>query len=151
VRHWHALIFDYLNFRTGRLDPSYAAIARAANVRERAVATALKRLKELRILNWLRRCTESRRDDGRYCAGAGHQRLCGTTVRAMARLPRAPGGPASRTRDMGSARPHALGARGCGAGERSADQAQLLALAPKNGLEAALASLGGAVAERGLA
>jgi hypothetical protein len=61
----HALIFDFLNFRSGRLDPSYAAIARKANVCERTVATAIKRLKELRLLNWVRRCAESFRD-GRY-------------------------------------------------------------------------------------
>jgi len=35
----HALVFDFLNFRSGRLDPSYAAIARKANLCERAVAT----------------------------------------------------------------------------------------------------------------
>jgi len=43
----HALIFDFLNHRTGRLDPSYAAIARQAGVCVRTVATALKRLREL--------------------------------------------------------------------------------------------------------
>ena len=31
----HALIFDFLNYRSGRLDPSYAAIAHKANVCER--------------------------------------------------------------------------------------------------------------------
>ena len=46
----HALIFDFLNYRSGRLDPSYAAIARKANVCERTVATALKRLRSLGIL-----------------------------------------------------------------------------------------------------
>ena len=61
----HALIFDFLNHRTGRLDPSYAAIARKAGVCVRAVATALKRLRELGILNWVRRCAESWRD-GRF-------------------------------------------------------------------------------------
>jgi hypothetical protein len=61
----HTLIFDFLNFRSGRLDPSYAAIARAANVCERTVATAIQRLKALGILNWVRRCVESRRD-GRF-------------------------------------------------------------------------------------
>ena len=34
----HALIFDFLNYASGRLDPSYAAIARKANVCERTVA-----------------------------------------------------------------------------------------------------------------
>ena len=41
----HALIFDFLNHRTGRLDPSYEAIARQAGVCVRAVATALARLR----------------------------------------------------------------------------------------------------------
>ena len=58
----HALIFDFLNHRTGRLDPSYAAIAHRAGVCVRTVATALKHLRELGILNWVRRCAESWRD-----------------------------------------------------------------------------------------
>lgn len=61
----HALIFDFLNYRTGQLDPSYEAIARKANVCARTVATALKRLRDLGILNWVRRCAESWQD-GRY-------------------------------------------------------------------------------------
>lgn len=61
----HTLIFDFLNYASGRLDPSYAAIARKANVCERTVASALKRLRELGILNWVRRCAESWQD-GRF-------------------------------------------------------------------------------------
>jgi hypothetical protein len=61
----HALIFDFLNYASGRLDPSYAAIARAANVCERSVATAIQRLKSLGILNWVRRCAE-KWADGRF-------------------------------------------------------------------------------------
>jgi hypothetical protein len=61
----HALIFDFLNHHTGRLDPSYEAIAHKAGVCVRAVATALKHLRELGILNWVRRCAESWRD-GRF-------------------------------------------------------------------------------------
>jgi hypothetical protein len=55
----HSLVFDFLNHRTGRLDPSYAAIAAKAGVCVRTVASALKRLRELGILNWVRRCAES--------------------------------------------------------------------------------------------
>ena len=61
----HALIFDFLNYRSGRLDPSHAAIARKANVCERTVRNALNRLRELGILDWVRRCAESWRD-GRF-------------------------------------------------------------------------------------
>ena len=62
----HALLFDFLNYSTGRLDPSYATIARKANVCQRTVANAVKRLRELGMLNWLRRCAERRREDGRF-------------------------------------------------------------------------------------
>ena len=62
----HALIFDFLNHRTGRLDPSYAAIAAKAGVCIRTVASALQRLKALGILNWVRRCAERRDADGRF-------------------------------------------------------------------------------------
>jgi hypothetical protein len=61
----HAMIFDFLNYANGQLDPSHAAIARKANVCERTVRNALRRLKELGILNWVRRCAESWQD-GRY-------------------------------------------------------------------------------------
>jgi hypothetical protein len=54
------LIFDFLDYSSGRLDPSHAAIARKARMCERTVATALQKLKILGILNWLRRCHEER-------------------------------------------------------------------------------------------
>jgi len=61
----HALLFDFLNYASGRLDPSYAAIARKANVCQRTVANAVKRLRGLGVLNWVRRCAESWKD-GRF-------------------------------------------------------------------------------------
>ena len=54
-----ALLFDFLNYTSGQLDPSYAAIARKANVCMRTVGNALRRLKELGIVNWVRRCAET--------------------------------------------------------------------------------------------
>jgi len=54
----HVFLFDFLNYSTGRLDPSYAAIARKANLCERTVADALKRLHDLRMITWIRRCSE---------------------------------------------------------------------------------------------
>jgi hypothetical protein len=62
----HALVFDFKNFRTGRLDPSYAAIAKASNLCRRSVATALRRLRDLGIVDWTRRCAKTRTDDGRF-------------------------------------------------------------------------------------
>jgi hypothetical protein len=60
-----ALIFDFLNYASGQLDPSYEQIARKANVCVRTVTNALRRLKELGILNWMRRCAETWQD-GRF-------------------------------------------------------------------------------------
>lgn len=62
----HAMLFDFLNYQTGRLDPSYDGIARRANVCRRAVASALKRLKALGVIHWLRRCSETRDAMGRF-------------------------------------------------------------------------------------
>jgi hypothetical protein len=62
----HALIFDFLNHVTGRLDPSYEALARAACISMRSVARGLQRLKAAGVLGWLRRCSEGRDELGRF-------------------------------------------------------------------------------------
>jgi hypothetical protein len=62
----HALIFDFLNHATGRLDPSYAALARAACISERSVARGLVKLKAAGVLGWQRRCSEGRDELGRF-------------------------------------------------------------------------------------
>jgi hypothetical protein len=61
----HALVFDCLNYASGRLDPSYATLARLANISVRSVARGLQKLKAAGVLNWIRRCVESIRD-GRF-------------------------------------------------------------------------------------
>jgi hypothetical protein len=60
------LIFEFLSYGTGRLDPSYTAIQRKTRLCRQTVAKALARLKELGIINWIRRCREDRDDDGRF-------------------------------------------------------------------------------------
>jgi hypothetical protein len=61
----HALLFDFLNYASGALYPSYAAIARRACICERSVARGLAALKSAGVLNWLRRCIECW-EDGRF-------------------------------------------------------------------------------------
>lgn len=51
----HALLFDFLNYASGRLDPSYASIARMACISVRSAARGLARLKLSGVLNWERR------------------------------------------------------------------------------------------------
>jgi hypothetical protein len=62
----HALLFDFLNYASGRLDPSYAKIADKACISARSVARGLARLKAAGVVHWLRRCSESRDELGRF-------------------------------------------------------------------------------------
>lgn len=55
----HAMLFDFLNYKSGRLDPSWAAIAERACCSVRTVARALARLKRCGILAWVRRRIDS--------------------------------------------------------------------------------------------
>ncbi|MBB5374523.1 helix-turn-helix domain-containing protein [Acidocella aromatica] len=61
----HSLLFDFLNHRTGQLDPSYEGIAKKAGVSRASVGRALVRLRSLGILDWVRRCVGELRD-GRF-------------------------------------------------------------------------------------
>ncbi|MBV9825721.1 MAG: hypothetical protein JO001_08610 [Alphaproteobacteria bacterium] len=63
----YVLLFDFLDYKTGQLDPSYDAIARKAGVCRRAVADALQRLKAFGLLHWQRRCREATDALGRFC------------------------------------------------------------------------------------
>jgi len=62
----YVLLFDFLNHRTGRLDPSLDAIAAKAGCCRRAVVDALARLRDLGLLAWQRRCEETRDAEGRF-------------------------------------------------------------------------------------
>src|SRR4051794_27259414 len=62
----YTLLFDFLNHRTGRLDPSLNAIAAKAGCCRRAVVDALARLRDLGLLHWQRRCEETRDAEGRF-------------------------------------------------------------------------------------
>jgi hypothetical protein len=62
----YVLLFDFLNHRTGRLDPSLDAIAAKAGCCRRAVVNALARLRDLGLLTWQRRCEEDRDAEGRF-------------------------------------------------------------------------------------
>jgi hypothetical protein len=52
-----ALIFGFLNYTTGQLDPGYESIAKRACISIRSAARGLAKLKAAGVLNWLRRCT----------------------------------------------------------------------------------------------
>jgi hypothetical protein len=61
----HALLFDFMHYASGRLDPSIKAIARAANISESSVKRGLVKLKAAGVVTWLRRCAEDW-IDGRF-------------------------------------------------------------------------------------
>ena len=62
----HTLLFDFLNYTTGRLDPGYVAIAGKACISVRSVARGLVNLKAAGVLNWLRRVAATRDEQGRF-------------------------------------------------------------------------------------
>ena len=62
MRVLESFIFDFQNYRTGRLDPSYEGIAAKTGLSRSTVAVALARLKSLRIIHWVRRCEHHWRD-----------------------------------------------------------------------------------------
>lgn len=62
----HALIFDFLNHKSGRLDPSYDELARAAAISIRSVARGVRRLREAGVLSWVRRCIADQDETGRF-------------------------------------------------------------------------------------
>ncbi|MFL5281185.1 MAG: hypothetical protein ACJ8AW_09315 [Rhodopila sp.] len=145
----HTLIFDFLNFASGRLDPSYAAIARKANLCESAVATALKRLHAAGILAWVRRCREGW-TDGRYWREQltnAYALLPSTGWRGFCPPRDEPPAPHPDTWGKPPPMPSILTAatieRRAGGTLKAA--IQVLELGPVNGLEAALARLGRAM------
>lgn len=65
LRVLEALIEDFPLHVTGLLYPSYETIAKASGLSRSTIARAIQRLKQLGILNWLRRCDHAL-ENGRY-------------------------------------------------------------------------------------
>jgi len=61
----YALLFDFLNYASGRLDPAKATIAKAANISERSASRGLASLKAYGVVNWVRRCAADIGEAGR--------------------------------------------------------------------------------------
>jgi Bacterial regulatory proteins, gntR family len=62
----YVLLFDFLDYATGQLDPSYDTIAAKAGVARRTVAAALRRLKAAGLLHWQRRSREDKEAAGGF-------------------------------------------------------------------------------------
>lgn len=60
-----AMLFDFINYRTGQLDPSYEGLALKTGYSRATIATALRKLRAAGVLAWVRRCVGEMRD-GRY-------------------------------------------------------------------------------------
>lgn len=62
----HVMVFDFLTYATGSLDPAYKAIEKMTRLSHETVAKALARLKELGILNWERRAVPDVGENGGF-------------------------------------------------------------------------------------
>jgi len=144
-------LFDFINYTTGRLDPSYAAIARKANVCERTVADALQRLHSLGIITWIRRCSEEW-INGRYVRRQLTNAYCilptgWVGYQAPPEMP--PPHPTSwgKAPVMPSTHEEAIIEQRASGDRR--EVIRILEMAPRGGIEAALARLGRAVLSAG--
>jgi hypothetical protein len=143
----HVFLFDFLNYETGRLDPSYASIARKANLCERTVSDALKRLSSLGIITWVRRCSEEW-VNGRYVRRQLTNAYCILPTGWVGYRPpleMMPLHPSSwgKAAVMPSIHEEAIIEQRASGDRR--EVIRILELAPAGGIEAALASLGRAV------
>jgi hypothetical protein len=59
-------MFDFMNYASGRLDPSIKAIARKAGCCETATKNALRKLKDLGFLTWVRRASHAEDANGGF-------------------------------------------------------------------------------------
>jgi hypothetical protein len=57
-----ALIFDCLDYASGKLMPSYRTLVRKTGISERSVGRGLQKLKAAGVIHWLRRCIEEFED-----------------------------------------------------------------------------------------
>src|SRR3954470_24362683 len=64
---FHTLIFDILDYATGRLDPAIETIARKACISISSVKRGLANLKRSGLLHWIRRAAETHDEKGRFC------------------------------------------------------------------------------------
>jgi hypothetical protein len=147
----HVFLFDFLNYKTGRLDPSYKAIAKKANICEHTVSDALKRLASLGIISWIRRCSEEwvngryvrRQLTNAYCilptGWRGYKPPPETAVPHPTCWGKAPVVP--------SVHENAVIEQQTSGDAR--EVIRILEMAPRGGIEAALASLGRAVLSAG--
>jgi hypothetical protein len=134
----HALIFDFMNYRSGALYPSRAAIAAKACISERSVGRGLAALKAAGVLNWLRRCVEEW-VDGRFTLRqeTNAYGICPPSLWRGYRAP--PAAPAPDPGSWGAAPPLDVLAA---AGDDRAARVAALGLDPHDRLSLALARLG---------
>jgi hypothetical protein len=63
----HSLLFNFLNYVSGRLDPAIETIAKRACISISSAKRGLASLKRCGVLHWVNRAGETRDDKGRFC------------------------------------------------------------------------------------
>lgn len=59
-------LLDFMDWQTGRLDPSYIGIAKKARYGRSTVADALQKLRELRVIDWIPCCRRAKGPNGQF-------------------------------------------------------------------------------------
>ncbi len=84
----HTLIFEFLNYGTGRslTRPTSRIQKKTRLCRQIGRQGSSRNLADLGIINWIQRCRRDHDEDGRFCAPPDHEWLCDHSRDAMARL-----------------------------------------------------------------
>ena len=147
----YSLLFDFMNFGTGRLDPAQDTIAKRAGISPRSVARGLANLKAWGVVNWVRRCAVEAGEFGRAVfrqLSNAYAVLPASQWLGWRPRPSAPP-PEAGTWGDHPPLPSILEEASAAARGGIAAQCAALELAPDpNGIEAALARLGRGIAAR---
>jgi hypothetical protein len=145
----YALLFDFLNYASGRLDPAINTIAQAANISPRSAARGLANLKAAGVLNWARRCIADIGEAGRIVFRQLSNAYAVLPVSQwFGHRPR-PEAPPPEAGTWGDHPPLPSLIEQAAAAESMAERIRTLELDPSEELAAALAGYGRAMQERG--
>jgi hypothetical protein len=144
----YVLLFDFLNYSSGRLDPAIATIAKAANISPRSAARGLANLKAWRVINWVRRCVVEVNETGRAVFRQLSNAYAVLSAGQWLGYRPAPEAPPPQSGTWGDHPPLPSVIQEAAAAPTLAAKVEALALDPRDEVAAALARLGASLKAR---
>ncbi|MGB8843364.1 MAG: hypothetical protein WCC64_20100 [Aliidongia sp.] len=141
----YVLLFDFLNYVTGRLDPAVDTIAAKANISPRSAARGLVALKAAGVVSWVRRCVTEIGSAGRAVFRQLSNAYGMLPISCWRRHQAPAEPPAPETGTWGDHPPMPSAIAQAASATTLAEKLEALESEPRDSLAAALARLGRAV------